>query len=72
MSELQVMQAWATGAQVSGPRATHSAPWQQPFGQVVSLQLEQAPLSQESPVGQVLHAMPPAPQESGWVPASHV
>ena len=61
---------------VAAVPARHWPPLQQPFGQVVGVQvaavLLQLPASQNSPPPQLLHCSPPLPQAFEVVPATHV
>lgn len=70
---LQLVQAAPSAPQVSKVGgAMQSLPLQHPDGQVVALQLEQAPASQGTPSSQGSQAMPPRPQASSVVPERQV
>jgi hypothetical protein len=67
----QAMQAPPGAAQALTPRALHVAPEQQPFGQLVAVQLLHTPPEQVPP-SQLWHARPPEPQAVADALVSHV
>jgi hypothetical protein len=67
----QPMQTAPPLPQLVGDGALHTAPAQQPLGQLVALQPLQWPAVQVWPAGQVVQALPPPPHEVTLSPVKH-